>query len=245
MPCSPLTDVHDFGGTVSVDFVYGKCGGRWIFRKTEKEDASFPTAEQRYRNEAAALKLLAERTSIPVPKLIYCGPDDNGKWCLETEFLSPTMQAATAADICRMPHQHRPSQSNNAFCKHCDAIVRGNVAHFIQNTVLPQLHGLRASSTGIEGVVIPPPWVFRTRPAPEGGWTSKASQSQEYVFCHNDLHELNILVDIYTLKVCALIDWEYSGFFPAPIQHWHYDYNKWKKMFDNKEIIDRDAQLLS
>lgn len=36
----------------------------------------------------------------------------------------------------------------------------------------------------------------------------------EYVFCHNDLGQHNILVDPESLKIKAIIDWEFSGFFP-------------------------------
>lgn len=34
------------------------------------------------------------------------------------------------------------------------------------------------------------------------------------MFCHNDLSAHNVIVDPETLKVNAIIDWEYAGFFP-------------------------------
>lgn len=37
---------------------------------------------------------------------------------------------------------------------------------------------------------------------------------EKYVFCHNDLRQHNILVDPESLKIKAIIDWEFSGFFP-------------------------------
>ncbi|KAK4140851.1 kinase-like domain protein [Dichotomopilus funicola] len=35
-----------------------------------------------------------------------------------------------------------------------------------------------------------------------------------YVFCHNDLGQHNVIVDPETLKINAIIDWEYGGFWP-------------------------------
>ncbi|KAG8405238.1 hypothetical protein J3458_021903 [Metarhizium acridum] len=37
----------------------------------------------------------------------------------------------------------------------------------------------------------------------------------EYVFCHNDLGQHNVIVDPETLKIQAIIDWEFGGFWPA------------------------------
>lgn len=42
----------------------------------------------------------------------------------------------------------------------------------------------------------------------------KPRESQDLVFCHNDLSTHNVIVDPSTLKVNAIIDWEYSGVFP-------------------------------
>jgi aminoglycoside phosphotransferase (APT) family kinase protein len=36
----------------------------------------------------------------------------------------------------------------------------------------------------------------------------------DLVFSHNDLIEANVLVDRETLKIKAIIDWEYAGFYP-------------------------------
>lgn len=35
-----------------------------------------------------------------------------------------------------------------------------------------------------------------------------------YVVCHNDLGQYNVIVDPDTLKIKAIIDWEYGGFWP-------------------------------
>lgn len=49
----------------------------------------------------------------------------------------------------------------------------------------------------------------------EVSWKLRSSGIREYVFCHNDLGQQNILVDPKTVKIKAIIDWEYAGFFPA------------------------------
>lgn len=36
----------------------------------------------------------------------------------------------------------------------------------------------------------------------------------DYVFCHNDLGQHNVIVDPDTLKIKAIIDWEFGGFWP-------------------------------
>ncbi len=46
-------------------------------------------------------------------------------------------------------------------------------------------------------------------------WKMKARESKDLVFCHNDLSTHNVIVDPETLKVQAVLDWEYAGFFPA------------------------------
>jgi Choline/ethanolamine kinase len=38
--------------------------------------------------------------------------------------------------------------------------------------------------------------------------------SGEFAYCHNDLSRHNILVDPNSLKINAIYDWEYSGFYP-------------------------------
>lgn len=46
----------------------------------------------------------------------------------------------------------------------------------------------------------------------------KPRESKDLVFCHNDLSTHNVIVDPETLKVKAIIDWEYAGFFPEEFE---------------------------
>ena len=43
-------------------------------------------------------------------------------------------------------------------------------------------------------------------------------EEHNLVFCHNDLSMNNVIVDPDTLKIKAIIDWEYAGFFPPEFE---------------------------
>lgn len=43
-------------------------------------------------------------------------------------------------------------------------------------------------------------------------------EKADLVFCHNDLSANNVIVDPDTLKIRAIVDWEYAGFFPAELE---------------------------
>lgn len=38
-----------------------------------------------------------------------------------------------------------------------------------------------------------------------------------FVLCHNDLSQHNVIVDPTTLKINAILDWEYAGFYPKEV----------------------------
>lgn len=46
----------------------------------------------------------------------------------------------------------------------------------------------------------------------------KPREVKDLVFCHNDLSTYNVIVDPETLKVKAVIDWEYAGFYPQDFE---------------------------
>lgn len=45
---------------------------------------------------------------------------------------------------------------------------------------------------------------------------------KDLVFCHNDFSAHNVIVDPETLKVNAVIDWEYAGFYPNEFEGVYY-----------------------
>lgn len=49
-------------------------------------------------------------------------------------------------------------------------------------------------------------------------WRMRRRKQQDLVFCHNDLSMNNVIVDPGTLKIKAIIDWEYAGFYPSEFE---------------------------
>lgn len=46
-------------------------------------------------------------------------------------------------------------------------------------------------------------------------WPRKVSKERRFVLCHDDLSQHNMVVDPQTLKIRAILDWEYAGFYPG------------------------------
>lgn len=46
----------------------------------------------------------------------------------------------------------------------------------------------------------------------------KARKTADLCFCHNDLSTYNVIVDPESLKINAIIDWEYAGFYPETFE---------------------------
>ncbi|KAL3480370.1 kinase-like domain-containing protein [Aspergillus californicus] len=71
---------------------------------------------------------------------------------------------------------------------------------------------LRQHLTGPSGLVIPP---YRVMTRSENDiWSVRPFENADYGFCHNDLSQPNVIIDPDTLKIRAIIDWEYAGFWP-------------------------------
>jgi hypothetical protein len=87
-----------------------------------------------------------------------------------------------------------------------------------------ELHGAKLRTLasmhmgGPSGIVIPPYRVLR-HAENESCWNLQPSTTREYVFCHNDLSQENVIVDPETLKIKAILDWEYAGFYPPEFEY--------------------------
>lgn len=82
---------------------------------------------------------------------------------------------------------------------------------------LESLHILRSSTLGgISGLMIPPYRVMKKTFRDD--WDLRPSETKGYVFCHNDLSQPNVIVDPKSLRINAIIDWEYAGFFPKQFE---------------------------
>jgi len=170
----------------------------------------------RIENEVVTLNFLASNTTIPVPKVLAYNVQDS---------------------IATLVLQRIHGDTLDSFKGTEKDIALKNTISFLEETVLPQLQQLRSFTTGaLTGVVVPPYGVLMQDKRED--WLVKVSESAEYVFCHNDLAQHNIMIDKETLYPVAIIDWEYSGFYPA-----YFEIPFWLKSFQEfkEEPIENDV----
>jgi tRNA A-37 threonylcarbamoyl transferase component Bud32 len=198
---------------------------------------------ERLRNEAAGIALVAERTTIPVPRVLYCGTDENDVMYLEVERVEGIV-CEDVGEKCRMPLDR--AHTVHGRCSECEKMAFENVNNFIETEVIPQLKNLTSNQTGLHGFVLPPPRIeqFDNRAT----WSPKqSSRGQEYVFCHGDLSRSNIILDPDTLGVKCIIDWECAGFFPAEfeLKLWRLNFDEYMKTFQYTGSIRREIELIT
>ena len=187
---------------------------------------------ERIVNEAKALKLLAERTRIPIPQFIRCGQNDDGSMFLE-------MSRVDGIDLSEVGKEcQRPGgvgHNDGGECNECRNIAKANAEHFIQTVLLPELAKLRSNKTGLDGFVLPPAWMleYDTRLR----WDIKTSSYEEFVFTHGDMGPDNLRMDPYSLTVKCVIDWEHSGYFPPGFQKWSVDDGAYYALYEDHQTI--------
>ncbi|KAK4033040.1 kinase-like domain-containing protein [Parachaetomium inaequale] len=140
------------------------------------------------KNEADTLRFIRRHTEIPVP-LLFCDFEDDDAYYLITEYI----EGVSMADL--PDHQK-------------DVVIAELEDH------LARLKALKSNRMGgPSGIVIPP---YRVLCETErDNWSQlRPSDHAEYVFCHNDCSQHNIIVNPETLKIAAIVDWEYAGFYP-------------------------------
>lgn len=142
---------------------------------------------ERLLNEAAALQLVMEKTHVPVPKLHSCF-EDAGAVYLIMEYVDGVGMESLS------PEQQKAVQNE------LDLHLR-------------EIHGLRSRHLGgASGFAIPPYRIGQKCFIDD--WSLTTSNAEEFVFCHNDLSQHNVIVDPQSLKVRAIVDWEYAGYWP-------------------------------
>ncbi|CAH0019560.1 unnamed protein product [Clonostachys rhizophaga] len=156
-------------------------------------------SKERLQNEAECLRFIRSKTNIPVPA-VYADFEDDGAYYLVTEFI----QGVELNDL--------PLEKKD--------LVREELKQHLDT-----LHSLRSTTIGgPSGLLVPPRSVIEN--TKQDLWVLQPSDTEEeYVFCHNDLSEYNVIVNPDTLRIAAIIDWEHAGFFPdyfeAPIYTRH------------------------
>jgi serine/threonine protein kinase len=144
--------------------------------------------KERIKNEAASLQFILDETNIPVPK-VYGAFELDGAFWLITEYIE-------GVDLALLPKEKQLP------------VLKELEGH------LETLQSLKSNSVGGPTGIIVPPYRI-THATKQDFWNLRPSPTKEYVFCHNDLSQHNVIVDPETLKIKAIIDWEYAGFYPG------------------------------
>jgi aminoglycoside phosphotransferase (APT) family kinase protein len=141
---------------------------------------------ERMKNEVAAIRYIQRHTTIPTPN-IRAAFEDHGRYYIVTDMVP-------GVTLAQLPEDKKAPVI---------AEVEGYMA---------QMHALKSKVMGsFLGDVIVPHRI--TEYAPKD-LKFREADSPQFVLCHNDLSQHNILVDETTLKVNAIIDWEFAGFYP-------------------------------
>ncbi|KAL6716766.1 hypothetical protein ACLMJK_006334 [Lecanora helva] len=154
-------------------------------------------SSERMRNEAAALRFIAARTTIPVPKVISFKRVWGAYQLVMERIRGVSLDCIKGVER--------------------ELAVR-NAEMYITSTVLPQLKSLESSTMGalIGGIILPNRNISYSS---DQGPSSVGSESEQlFTFCHNDLAQHNIMMDPDSLQVVAIIDWEGSGFYNADFE---------------------------
>lgn len=166
-------------------------------------------------NEAASLRYFRQHTNIPVPT-VYCDFEDDDAYYIITSYVE-------GASMSSLPEQQK-------------AVVQKELE--IHLTTLRTLTSNRLG--GPSGILIPPYRVLRRTEKDQ--WNLQPSDQEEYVFCHNDLSQQNVIVDSETLQIKAIIDWEYAGFFPSRFE-WPF-YTRLGPSIAKEGEVDDSLELL-
>ncbi|KAL9106010.1 MAG: hypothetical protein Q9227_008918 [Pyrenula ochraceoflavens] len=146
---------------------------------------------ERILNEAAAMRFIAEKTDIPIPKFYGCFEDDEANY-LVMEYVEGVSMNELSVD------------------------GRKTVERKLEG-YLKTLRCLKSAELGGPSGFVIPPYRVMVEVAREQ-WRMKPRESEDLVFCHNDFSTHNVIVDPATLEVKAVIDWEYAGFFPKEFE---------------------------
>ncbi|TQS33275.1 hypothetical protein Golomagni_06387 [Golovinomyces magnicellulatus] len=141
----------------------------------------------RIENEAASLHFISNKTDILVPK-VYGAFELDGAYWLITEHIQ-------GVDLAQLPKEKQ-----------------GPVLTELEGHLRTLRHLKSDTLGGPTGIIVPP---YRlTHATQQDVWNLPPSSKEEFVFCHNDLSQHNVIVEPETLKINAIIDWEYAGFYP-------------------------------
>ncbi|WVW84732.1 hypothetical protein I302_106767 [Kwoniella bestiolae CBS 10118] len=202
-------------------------GGRIVIkRSTTPEEASIPLnragtpAERTERsfsslqNEALALGFLERYTKIPIPKVTAFFEDRSCLYLIQ----GYVEDAIPAIDTPSHLHPHITRQLER---------------------YMSQIHNIRSETLhSFTKEVHLPARLISTKAILCNLQYPQDPQSR-YVLCHGDLGWQNVMVDPKTGDIKAIIDWEYSGFYPIEVEgdYWR---RWWTARHRGYEISDVD-----
>lgn len=143
---------------------------------------------ERLKNEVAAIRYIQSNTTIPTPN-IRADFEDHGHYYIITNLVP-------GVSLEQIPDDQK-------------AIVFKELEGYIA-----QMHAIKSDVMGgFVGDVVVPYRIGRAVPHDQP-LKLRPATTPEFVLCHNDLSQYHVIVDETTLKINAIIDWEYAGFFP-------------------------------
>lgn len=143
---------------------------------------------ERLENEVACLKYIRAETDIPVPDLLDAY-EENGSFFVWT---------ARAEGV---PLQDLKREDQLKVLPEIDRHVA-------------TLQNLRSNKTGGPSGILCPPYIVTNECDQNTTWQQVSAEDFIYVFVHGDLSGSNIMVDPVTLKITAILDWEFAGYYP-------------------------------
>lgn len=145
----------------------------------------------RFRIDVAVQRYLRQHTDIPLPEFICAYEDDGAMYLVSRRVPGVQMQELSSDDDRK--------------------VVEKELRRHVQT-----LKGLKSDTPGVPGeeLMVPPQRVCDIHWKLHSAWRPRSGVKGDFVFCHNDLGQHNVLVDPETLKITAIIDWEFGGFWP-------------------------------
>lgn len=110
--------------------------------------------------------------------------------------------------------------------------VLGKVENELVTEIIPTLRQHKSQRMGgmsrDDHLLLPP----RLTEEDPRDWPRYTSMEPEFVLCHGDLSQENVLIDPHTHKIRAIIDWEYGGYYPPMFEAQLWRYHPCKQDWD-------------
>lgn len=153
---------------------------------------SYTNVANALRNEKLAIDYVRENTSVPVPNIVFY-LDEGSRVYLATEVV----QGIDMYDIEDPEDEEKVREQLDVYVKELETHRSSKIRGFGTDVCFPTLIDNVEAWFGREAFV--------------------EVEDEPFVLCHGDLHPGNVIVDPETMKINAIIDREYAGFYPSII----------------------------